>query len=102
MSDSSRTAGAYKFSNTIENVKTRVDTRGVRVYIPGTQIPIQVSSNKVDSNPWEPATVQIPQSKITYDQWRDLTRAVELGFAEYEKRFQSEDEKLVLIEEKNG
>jgi hypothetical protein len=91
----------YSFTNQIENINTIVRTRGVRIEIPGARgISIQVSANKVDNEPWQPPSVQIPQSKILYDQWRDLTQAVEQGFAEYAKRFT--DEKMVLIEEKTS
>jgi hypothetical protein len=76
-------------------------TRGVRVLIRGTSNAyIQVSANKIDSAPWEPPTVTLPQSKIRYDQWRDLCTSVEQGFVEYAKRYSDNDEKLILIEEK--
>ncbi len=92
----------YKFTNQIENVDKCVKTRGVRLFIKNTQVAIQVSADKINDEPWALPSVQVPQSRILYDQWRDLTEAVELAFAEYHTRFELTDEKLVLIEEKSN
>jgi hypothetical protein len=80
----------------IETVNKKLETRGVKVPVTGAPgIFVQVVADKINDAPWEFPRVEVPQSKITYDQWRDLTKAVETGFVEYENRFTKTDVKTL-------
>jgi hypothetical protein len=71
-------------------------TRTVRVRIQGSRSAIVITSEKVDSDPWQPPSVSFPASRITYDQWQDLSRAIEKGFAEYTEKFETEPPVLLV------
>lgn len=78
-----------KTEGAVEEVASRVETRGVRLNIPDGPA-ITVSATRKDEGSWEDPAAEVPQGKLDYAMWQDLVKTVEKGFAEYSARFEDQ------------